>query len=158
MTEVTLKGAFTGTSAVLFCVATTAVSLPPSSERAPAPMTISTSAGHLFAPGTTFNIRTDGIVVDSDAAAELKKAPHLSDLVNEARDALRNVFGPGTALRLATFVDPESDSQKSTIFLFVQTSMSATAASELLDRFDEAWWLDNVERAGNDLQISLEFV
>jgi hypothetical protein len=88
----------------------------------------------------------------------LAEHPALRPLVREAGDKLREYFGEATELAVERFVDPESSSAPVELFLRVKTPLDVEEARERLGRFEEEWWLDNLQRGDYLLNVALEFV
>jgi hypothetical protein len=109
--------------------------------------------------------RLDGVVDAKASAYELRsgaepllhRAPDLRTFLEETCAEIRKVFGAATELAVTSFEDPEEPEGKPSLFLLVRTTLDATTAGDLLDRFDEAWWLDNAPRAEGKIEVSLEF-
>jgi hypothetical protein len=87
----------------------------------------------------------------------LREAPELRAFLDETCAELRRVFGSAGELAVTSFEDPEAPEGKPALFVLVRTMLDAKAAGDLLDRFDDAFWLDNAPRAGGMLEVSLEF-
>jgi hypothetical protein len=88
----------------------------------------------------------------------LREHPGLQPVVAEAALKLREYFGPGAALALERFRDPEAPSAPEELHLVVQTKLGSDEARAAMDRFDDAWWLDNMERGEHLLHVTMEFV
>jgi hypothetical protein len=87
----------------------------------------------------------------------LRDAPELRAFLDETCRELRKVFGSAGQLAVTRFEDPEAPAGTPALFVLVRTMLDAKAAGDLLDRFDDAFWLDNAPRAGGLLEVSLEF-
>jgi hypothetical protein len=80
--------------------------------------------------------------------------PELLSLVIEASIVGRRFFGERPPV-LDIAVDPESDRVGVTIFFGVSEEPDQALAR--LEQFDEAWWLDNMNRAAHLLSVSIEY-
>jgi hypothetical protein len=83
------------------------------------------------------------------------RSQSLLDLLSEARSHLSTYF-PGSKLALRVITDPESvdDCQ---LVLFIMTNLAPENALSRLQQFDDAWWVDALDRAQGKLCITLEF-
>ena len=88
----------------------------------------------------------------------LQENSQLRAFLDETCMQLRRFFGPESEFAVQRFEDPESSESLPTLFLLVKTKLEAEAASALLNRFDEEWWLDNASCGGGKIEVSLEFV
>jgi hypothetical protein len=81
----------------------------------------------------------------------------LVSLLLDALCATKKIFGDKATpvLEVVTFHDSETADKK--LYLLLKTSLLATQAGELLDRFDDEWWLDHMHNADGKLSIALEF-
>jgi len=79
-------------------------------------------------------------------------------LLLEACSELRKVFGDGVDIVVERADDPEGTDIEPMLFALVQTSLDGQEAAQALDRFNDAWWLDNMARARGALEVSVEFV
>lgn len=87
----------------------------------------------------------------------LRKNRFLIPLLREIPKKIYDYFGKDQKLSLK--VSFESDSpQLAELWVSVLTELSANEALLLLDRFDEEWWLENIDRADCKLNISLEYI
>ena len=94
--------------------------------------------------------------MDAEAEAVLRKNPWLEPLLYEACGRLREIFGDEPLLDLERFDDPESPESAPTLFLVVRTQRAPHEADKMLDRFDETWWLDNLDRARGKLEFTIK--
>jgi hypothetical protein len=79
----------------------------------------------------------------------------LLDLLPEAQSNIINYF-PGSELALRVITNPEGvdDSQ---LVLFIITNLTPEDALSMLQQFDDAWWIDALDRTQGKLCITLEF-
>lgn len=91
-----------------------------------------------------------------DVLCYLSDNPFLVPLVLEARDKAHEYFSerPPLVLHLAEY--PDDGSRE--LFLLIQTAQPPAAALAKLDRFDQEWWLDALERAEGKLNVKLEYL
>ncbi len=88
----------------------------------------------------------------------LQRHDFLVDLLIEAREHIRTHFGPDTPAALEVVYDPEDEHGEPELFARIETTLSAEEALLHLDRLDEGWWLDAVQRGRFILQIDVRFV
>lgn len=88
----------------------------------------------------------------------LRERSSLRPFLYETGGKLREYFGSDTLLAVECFVDPESSSAPVELFLLVKTHLEVDEARERLRRFEQGWWLDNMQRGDYLLNVSLEFV
>jgi hypothetical protein len=81
----------------------------------------------------------------------------LVDILNEAAPKLQNVFGDQVEVELELFSDPESPIDNE-LFARVLTRLRAGEALDLLDRFDDEWWLDESPKARCLLNFALRYI
>lgn len=93
---------------------------------------------------------------EPDIGRFLALRPHLVTLLGQGINVVERIFGTGTTVILQIHVDPEDDSEQ--LFALVQTTLTVDYALELLDRFDEQWWLDASLEARGDLTFDVGFV
>jgi plasmid stability protein len=91
------------------------------------------------------------------AEALLRDHPALYPVIADAAVKLREHFGPGAVLALERFRDPEAPSAPQELHLVVRTALDPGAARAAMDRFDDAWWFDNMERGEHLLHVTMEF-
>lgn len=77
----------------------------------------------------------------------------LADVIADAADQASRFF-PDASFTLEVVYDPEYEDDGE-LFMGVKTSLPHRQAFEVLDRFDEKWWLSNVRRAHGLLGINL---
>jgi hypothetical protein len=97
------------------------------------------------------------ISVRNNEAADcfLKGHQYLEPILEEAADRIDDYF-PGSPLVLEVVNDPESTEDRQLV-LFIVTDLGPAQAMERLDRFDEDWWVDALDKAQGKLCITLEF-
>lgn len=93
-----------------------------------------------------------------DAEPFLAEHPAVVPVLYEVGDKLREIFGAATTLVVERFVDPESSAVPDELFVRVKTTLTVEEARALLERFEEEWWLDNMQRANCLINVALEFV
>lgn len=81
--------------------------------------------------------------------------PHLEPLLIDALNPIMTIF-PDSPLNLSVFHDPESPTGDHLV-LGISTKMRAREALKELDKIDESWWGENIERAKGMLSIELEY-
>ncbi len=74
----------------------------------------------------------------------------------EAVEVVPRYFGPDVPLVLEVVRDPEAHDHTQ-LFALIQTRLDGEAALASLDRFDDEWWLDALQRANRNLIFSLEY-
>jgi hypothetical protein len=82
--------------------------------------------------------------------------PFLAELLTEADDRIKLLFGNDTQLKLELLQDPESDEEE--LFIVIVTAMSSEDAIKLQDRLENEWWLANLGKARQRLNIDIEFI
>ncbi len=85
----------------------------------------------------------------------LEVNPLLIPLLREAFTLIRKYF-PSSKLILEAVADPEAIDEEQLV-VFIAATHDPDEASEALNRLDEDWWLDAMERAQDKLCITLEF-
>ena len=92
------------------------------------------------------------------AVAEfLRRHPFLPDLLSEARQQISAIFGTETPVELSLFDDPEWQGNPE-LCAQILTRLSAEEGLALQDRFDQSWWIDNLDRAQGKFVIMVGFV
>ncbi len=79
-------------------------------------------------------------------------------LLTEACAKVTQHFGNTALVALEQFVDPDEPTAEPLLYLVIGTDLTARAAREALDRFQDDFWLDNVDRGGDKVHLTLEFV
>lgn len=87
----------------------------------------------------------------------LRDHPELKPFLDETIAKVREYFGQETALSIEGVMDPEDESASLELYVRVKTSLRVKAAREILERFEEAWWLRNKHRGGFLIHVTLEF-
>lgn len=81
----------------------------------------------------------------------------LIDLLEEIPAQIRKFFGNEQKLILDFFWNPE-DPTWHQVHVLVPTKLSIDEAFATMEKFDEAWWLENFGRADMKLQILREYI
>lgn len=84
----------------------------------------------------------------------LEDKKYLNPILNEIRGKIFSVFGKGAKLCLELHRDPEEDFER--LFIIVKTNLSPDQALDLLDKFDEEWWLDIDDKVRKVLEVDVE--
>jgi hypothetical protein len=87
----------------------------------------------------------------------LQDHPHLIDMVFEAYPYLMKHFGPAPQFVLEVVSDPEADGWDQ-LFAYIVTSLPVNQALTRLERFDEEWFLGQLDRVGDLFNFDLECV
>lgn len=85
----------------------------------------------------------------------LEKKQILLSLLEDTYINIRSYF-PTSDLFLEVVIDPEIPNERQLV-IFIAIKENAEEASEALDKLDENWWMDNMDRAQGSLCITLEF-
>ncbi len=85
----------------------------------------------------------------------LEEHPFLIPLLQEAHIQIKRYF-PNSDVVLEVVTDPEIPDEKQLV-AFIVVEQTAEEASQALDRLDEEWWLDALDRAQDMFHITLEF-
>ncbi len=93
----------------------------------------------------------------SKVAEFLSENLFLLDLLKEIPAQIRKFFGNGQKLILEFFWNPE-DPAWHQVHVLVPTKLSVDEAFATMEKFDEAWWLENFARADMKLQILKEYI
>lgn len=80
----------------------------------------------------------------------------LIDILLEIPAQVRRVFGEDQKLILSFWLDPE-DPTWHHVQVLISTKCEAEKSFDLMDKFDEEWWLDNCQRVESKLSISKEY-
>jgi hypothetical protein len=92
----------------------------------------------------------------SSVGSFIQEHKELVSLLTEAFKELRKYF-PTEDFKLQLVSDPEIAGEQQ-LFVYISTSLSVTDALKKLDKFDEKWWLDRIDRANGLLNFNLRFV
>jgi hypothetical protein len=87
----------------------------------------------------------------------LRAHPQLTEVLLEAHAHLQECFGPDPQVALEVVSDPEAEGPDE-LFAYILTSLPADEALARLDRLDEEWFLDQLDRVGTFFNFNLEFV
>lgn len=87
----------------------------------------------------------------------LNRYPFLINLLLEAYEQINSVFGHNTKIRIETTQDPDSDIADK-LFIYICVDMDVDKATDLLNIFDNKWWLRNSSDAQFKMNIDLEFL
>ena len=79
---------------------------------------------------------------------------HLIEILFEAEEQIRKIFGEVVNLSLELHHDPEEDFEG--LFIIIKTSLSPEESLDLLDKFDEEWWLDVDASISKKLEVTVE--
>jgi hypothetical protein len=81
----------------------------------------------------------------------------LLELLEEIPDQIFRCFGYNQKLRLEILSEPDfPDSIE--LWVSVLTELSALESRQIMDKFDENWWLDNLDRADCKLNVTVKYV
>jgi len=83
--------------------------------------------------------------------------PFLVPLLVEAHGKIEQYFGPSPDVVLEVVTDPEAIDDRE-LFAFIRTSFLPDEALGRLDRFDDEWWLDAMDKTLGALCIDVEFL
>ena len=86
----------------------------------------------------------------------LRVRPSLVGVLLEAQSQLESHFGANPQVVLEVVSDPEGERDE--LFAYVRTSASVDESLARLDRFDEDWFLDQLDRVNGRLNFDLEYV
>ncbi len=86
----------------------------------------------------------------------LHVCPQLVEVLLEARVHLQKYFGPDPQVTLEVISDPEAESIDE-LFAYIHTSLPVDEALARLDRLDEEWFLDQLDRIDGQFNFNLEF-
>ncbi len=81
----------------------------------------------------------------------------LIKLIEEISSKISQYFGVNQKPALKISYEPEFPSS-SELLVEIRTELSAKEAMPLLEKFDEEWWLENLDKANYKLSITLKFV
>jgi hypothetical protein len=87
----------------------------------------------------------------------LRTHPQLVDILLEAYVYLQRHFGPDPQVVLEVVSDPEVEDWDE-LFAYILTSLPADQTLAQLDRFDQEWFLDQLDRTQGLLNFDVEFV
>ncbi|MCC6328805.1 MAG: hypothetical protein IT174_09845 [Acidobacteria bacterium] len=81
----------------------------------------------------------------------------LFELLTMIPKQISKYFGKNAKLALELLSEPDFPSSQE-IFVLVLTADDAETARSKMDRFDNEWWLENLDKANCRLNVSLEYV
>lgn len=87
--------------------------------------------------------------------AFLEENRFLIPVIEEASAKLVEYFGAETPQVLE--VRSQAEDEASDLFLYVRTDLPLSEALATLDRFDEEWWFDEMDRSRNRMVIKLGY-
>ena len=76
------------------------------------------------------------------------------EILFEAGEQIRRIFGEVVNLSLELHHDPEEDFEG--LFIIIKTNLSPEESLDLLDKFDEEWWLDVDASISKKLEVTVE--
>ena len=83
--------------------------------------------------------------------------PQLVEVLLDAHVYLQKYFGPDPQVILEVVSDPEVEGMDE-LFAYILTSLPVDEALARLDRLDEEWFLDQLDRVAGRFNFNLEFV
>ncbi len=86
----------------------------------------------------------------------LRTYPQLIEVLLEAPVHLQKYFGPDPQVTLEVVSDPEVEGMDE-LFAYILTSLPVDEALARLDRLDEEWFLDQLDRIDGQFNFNLEF-
>lgn len=104
--------------------------------------------------------KLEGIYSFRDAGAMrsfLKAHLQLIEVLFQAHVHLQKHLGPDPQVELAIITDPEVEDMDE-LFAYILTSLPVDEALARLDRLDEEWFLDQLDRVDGRFNFNLEFV
>lgn len=87
----------------------------------------------------------------------LKNHPVLVDLLPEAFEKARQIFGIETPIELEVISDPEGIGPE-TLFAYIVTSLPTDDALSLMDRLDDQWYLSQPLEILEVFNFNLHFI
>lgn len=78
-------------------------------------------------------------------------------LLEEIPNKIYEYYGNEQEISLELFYEPDFP-QSSKLWVSVLTEKSAEDARSIMDRIDEDWWLENIDRANCKLNIGIDYV
>ena len=79
-------------------------------------------------------------------------------LIAETCAKLSEFFGRGVRFALEDVVDVGDVTVEHLLYLVIMAELNAPDAGRALDRFQEEWWIDNVDRGQGSVHIGLELL
>jgi len=90
-------------------------------------------------------------------AAFLELQPVLIDVLVEAHPHLQRHFHVSPPVPLELVQDAETDG-RACLFVYIPTALPVAEARAQMYRFDDEWFLDQIDRVGSLLNFNLEFI
>lgn len=87
----------------------------------------------------------------------LSKNRFLISLLEEISNKIYQYYGNTQKISLEVFYEPDFP-QSSELWASILTELSAEEARSIMDRMDEEWWLENIDRANCKLNIGIDYV
>lgn len=87
----------------------------------------------------------------------LTKNRFLVSVVEEIPSKIYQYFGSSQRLTLQVLYEPDFP-RSNELWIHILTELSAKEALPTLERFDEEWWLENMDKSDGRLNITLKFV
>ncbi len=81
----------------------------------------------------------------------------LLELLEEIPTQIFHSFGNNQKLNLEILGEPDFPDSKE-LWVSVLTELSAQESRQMMDKFDEDWWLKNLDRADCKLNVTLKYV
>lgn len=92
----------------------------------------------------------------SEVHAYVNKHPQLLEFLLESYQQLRRYFGSESSFGLEVVHDPEINRPNDFLFVYIRTSLDVDEAMGRLDRFDDDWYLDQIDSFGALVNFNLE--
>lgn len=86
----------------------------------------------------------------------LHSYPELLEVLLEAHIHLRRCFGSDLRVTLEVVSDPEVEGLEE-LFAYIHTRLPVAEALARLDRLDDEWFLDQLDRVGGRFNFNLDF-
>lgn len=83
-------------------------------------------------------------------------SPRHELLIEEAKQKLQDAFGSTAEIYTKLSIDPSEPKAAPITFVVARVSMSTAQSSAIMDRLDEEWWLDQLDRAEGKVNITFE--
>lgn len=81
----------------------------------------------------------------------------LLEILEEAPNQISRYFGENRKLALRVAYEPEFP-RSSELWIEILTELSAKEATRLLEKLDENWWLENTEKGGGKVNVTVKFI
>lgn len=78
---------------------------------------------------------------------------YLIEVLFEAHKQIKRVFGQGVNIHLELHRDPDENFEE--LFVVIETDLSPKLSLDLLDRFDEEWFLDIADKTEGKLNVTV---